>query len=206
MTNYSTTKACKCKHHIGDRERPLLEFMCNISKTYPTGVRNTCIECVKLQRRIDRVKHQDHIKQKLAEWRAANKDYTAAYGKQYRASSHGCAVRQQSYVKNRNQKRTYDKHRWKSDETVRARHAAICAKRRALLLKATPPWFYQEEEAVQRLYAECANVSATTGVEHQVDHMVPVQSEIVCGLHCLANLQIITATENQSKGNRWSSD
>lgn len=200
--NYYTTKPCTCKHHVGDRDRPMSEFICNISKTYPSGVRNACIECVKLQRRMDRVKHQDHIKQKLAEWRADNKEYAVVYGKQYRASEHGQSVRHKSYVKNRKQKRSYDKRRWKSDEAVRARHAAVCAKRRALLSRATPPWFLEEEMAVQQLYAECASMSATSGVEHQVDHVIPIQSKIVCGLHCLANLRIITAAENQSKGNR----
>ncbi len=45
--------------------------------------------------------------------------------------------------------------------------------------------------------------SKPTGVKWHVDHVVPINSPIVCGLHCATNIQLLTARENVSKGNRW---
>lgn len=37
----------------------------------------------------------------------------------------------------------------------------------------------------------------------EVDHIVPITSNIVCGLHCIDNFQMLTRQENASKGNRF---
>ena len=36
----------------------------------------------------------------------------------------------------------------------------------------------------------------------EVDHIIPVKGESVCGLHTPANLQVILRTENRRKGNK----
>ena len=50
---------------------------------------------------------------------------------------------------------------------------------------------------VARIYKKAHELGA------QVDHIVPLQSDIVCGLHCICNMQILSKKENASKGNRW---
>lgn len=42
-----------------------------------------------------------------------------------------------------------------------------------------------------------------TGIKHDVDHVVPLRSKLVCGLHNEFNLAVIPASENRSKGNRY---
>lgn len=74
------------------------------------------------------------------------------------------------------------------------------ANRRAAKLQATPKW--ASEALILAIYEECQLLSEETGIPHHVDHAVPLISDIVCGLHCEDNLQILPALDNLSKGNR----
>ena len=61
----------------------------------------------------------------------------------------------------------------------------------------------------QRADAERSSVTLGKVLENiqkqkdEVDHVVPLQSKFVCGLHCEANLQVITKSKNASKCNRF---
>jgi hypothetical protein len=77
---------------------------------------------------------------------------------------------------------------------------AIKAKRRATKQQATPAWV--DLEAIKEMY-QLAAIFNSTGINLQVDHIVPLQSDRVCGLHCEANLQLLPASDNIKKGNRY---
>lgn len=46
-------------------------------------------------------------------------------------------------------------------------------------------------------------MTASTGVQHSVDHIVPLIHPLVCGLHCEDNLESITLAANIQKSNNW---
>lgn len=77
---------------------------------------------------------------------------------------------------------------------------AKAAARRFSKAKATPSWV--NVDAVLEVYAQCRALSSETGVRHHVDHIVPLRSKLVCGLHCEANLQVLPKSENLKKCNR----
>jgi hypothetical protein len=71
------------------------------------------------------------------------------------------------------------------------------AKRRAIKLKATPNW--ADLVAIKEIYRTCPE-------GYHVDHIVPLQGKLVCGLHCEFNLQYLSATENRCKANKFEID
>jgi hypothetical protein len=88
---------------------------------------------------------------------------------------------------------------WKKSNP--ARHAANESRRRARKFAATPAW--ANKRLIDNIFLEAKRITVATGVEHHVDHIVPLRSQIVCGLHVESNLRIIPATENIAKLNRY---
>jgi hypothetical protein len=70
-------------------------------------------------------------------------------------------------------------------------------------LNAMPVW--ADALLIQQFYDCCTahNKQMTTGVRWHVDHIVPLQSPLVCGLHTHDNLRVVTGSANLSKSNRY---
>ena len=60
--------------------------------------------------------------------------------------------------------------------------------------RSRPSW--ANLQAIMDFYAICPE-------GYEVDHVIPLAGELVCGLHVVENLQYLTPTANRSKGNRF---
>lgn len=161
-------------------------------KTKPGGFAYTCKDCgreqdIKRRRRYDE-NNPTH-----------RKEYDRKYYKRNKTKikKRTALWFENNYVKKRQHDKVYGK-KWRQENVSKRR--AYDAKRRATLLQATPKWF--EKEIVDSIYEECHLIEICLGVKYEVDHIVPLISEVVCGLHCKDNLQIITKKENLQKLNK----
>ena len=69
------------------------------------------------------------------------------------------------------------------------------------LYKAWPDWCATHED-FKKIYNEAKRLREQ-GKSVHVDHIVPLRSEWVCGLHVPWNLQILTEMQNLAKSNNW---
>jgi len=56
---------------------------------------------------------------------------------------------------------------------------------------------------VKPIYEQAAVLTEVTGQRWEVDHIDPLQGDLVCGLHVAENLTAITRSENRAKKNRF---
>lgn len=74
-------------------------------------------------------------------------------------------------------------------------------KRRIAKRKRTPIW--SDKYEIEEIYQTAKRISLNTGIKHEVDHIIPLQGELVSGLHVPENLQIIPKRENRKKRNKY---
>jgi hypothetical protein len=128
--------------------------------------------------------------------RSCAKQYRIKY---YQDNKEEHRKKQQIWRENNQERNRYLKARHKREN--RGAYNAHSAKRRAQKLQATPAW--ADQDAIKAIYAEAQRLQETLGIEFHIDHIVPLQGELVCGLHVESNLQVIPAILNLKKSNKF---
>src|SRR3990167_8912755 len=137
-----------------------------------SGLQCWCKECQKIAGQNLVKKNPERQMDRTRRWRKANTEKHNAYG-----------------AKNR--------------KLYPAFHAARSMRQRAIKLRAIPSWanqFFIDEIydlAARRSAIKCGGIK-----KWDVDHIVPLKSPLICGLHVHNNLRVIPATDNYKKGNR----
>lgn len=147
-----------------------------------------CIACKKLTDAawLDRNREKKLAKQK--EWTAKNAE-------KHRANAR--AWRKANPERNREAYRAYQRKN-------AAKFRFYAQMRQAARKRAIPSWFDALDLFV---FEEASDLAArrgdATGFAWEIDHIVPLKSDRVCGLHCAANVSVIPASENARKHNRY---
>ena len=90
---------------------------------------------------------------------------------------------------------------WKTNNKTQIR--ADTKARRRKHREATPKWLSRKQRSeIRQIYQIAITMTQTTGEQYVVDHIVPLRSDHVCGLHVPWNLRVITQEENLKKSNK----
>ena len=200
-------KCSRCKD-----AKPTAEFY-RASAT-PDGFKYECKLCSNISTKKWVSANVDRMKVVSKAWKAANKEKVAASSKKSRlAHSEEHRARNRAWgIANRAKCIEHNK-QWVSknpEKVARAqrnwslahpeKRAAISAERRARKLKATPKWANQF--IIAEIYDLSKRRTKITGLKWNVDHIIPLQGKLVCGLHVPENMQVILAIENRKKSNK----
>ncbi|GGO96475.1 hypothetical protein [Stakelama pacifica] len=140
-------------------------------------------------------------RERNSEWARQNRERLTAKSAAWRASNLEKARETNRSFKRQNCARLRDEYSiWA--KANRGKRNAASAKYKASKLRATPPWANLSKIAA--IYERASAIQAATGQRMHVDHIVPLQHELVCGLHCETNLQILPGSLNEAKRNNWS--
>jgi hypothetical protein len=159
-------------------------------------------------------------------WKAANKEKMAEYEKKYKEKKgEALVIAQRARVakwRERNletvraaNKEQAAKKRAENPEKIKAAKKAYAqrkkdvinaavARRKAAKLKRTPKWLTKFDKLkIQCVYSIAAMLTRVNNELWHVDHIIPLQGDLVSGLHVPSNLQVMRGVENVRKHKKF---
>lgn len=150
---------------------------------YYTANSEKIINRTKKYQQDNRELHRDRYRETKKIWAKNNSDKIEQYRKKHSGSEIHKLARSAWLKRNRDKGRHY------------------LAKYRAAKLQQTPSW--ANEQLIAAYYKEARRLEELTGIKFHVDHIIPLQGELVSGLHVESNLQLLMAHENMGKSNKF---
>ena len=174
-----------------------------------------CVRC-KVEKEDSEFKHlktrlnswcQCCCKEHKKEWYQKNKASELVKAKEYHHATYAekrehKVQKATEWVKNNPEK--YKINAKKCYEKTKSKKMAYAGMRRALARNAVPSWFDSVKQSIDGIYAMRDWMNLTMfGIKYEVDHIIPLKNNFVCGLHTPNNLQIISQFNNRSKQNKF---
>lgn len=199
-----------------DLEKPSSDYGKNRQKK--NGLMSRCRTCAYKRSTTWRKKNKKKDKENQRAYRKRRpdkfKEFYTSYYHNPKNKEQILKLRKESYLRRRDKilkqsKKYRDKNKEKINEgqrqyrlnnlgksSARARKYAL-QKQQAMLRCLSR----DQIKEIESFYIKAKELSINTGIDHQVDHIIPLRGKEVCGLHVPWNLQILTAEENRKKGN-----
>ena len=157
-------------------------------------VAGACVECAREDAKASNSKRaryfreysaRPEVKERQHEWYLRNREVVIA----------------RANTTPKTKKREYQE-AWKRKNVDAVR--ADTKSRRRKHRQATPHWLTPaQKREIRELYRIAIHTTKITGEQYVVDHIVPLRSSTVCGLHVPWNLRVITRSENLAKSNSY---
>ena len=151
--------------------------------------KGSCVECVR----------EDWTKDNANRGKKPKSEASKAAGKRYYEKNKE-AVKARANARSKDEINQYrKKHKEKNPDYYKA----LTSVRKRRHRDATPKWITTGHKlAMRQLYLQAMELTKLTGERYVVDHIVPLISDAVCGLHVPWNLRVITQEENLRKSNK----
>ena len=151
--------------------------------------KGACVECMKEDWAVDNEKRKSKPKSEAAK----------AAGKRYYERNKEAVIARSAARPPEEKRRARADYKDRNVDVVRADTSVRKRRHR----EATPKWLTPEQRlAMRQLYIQARKLTEVTGERYVVDHIVPLRSHEVCGLHVPWNLRVITQEENLKKSNK----
>lgn len=164
------------------------------------GYAHACKDCCKARANKWYYENKERALETHKNWRENNKERKAATDAAWaKANRDKCNAATKRWA-DANPEKIKEKNKLWSQANKGKRNATT-RKYQAAKLQRTPSW--ANLDRIEGIYKLAAYLSEEYNVSIHVDHEIPLQGALVSGLHVEDNLQLMYASDNQSKSNSF---
>ncbi len=151
--------------------------------------KGSCVDCMREDWALDNKKRSEKPKSEAS--KAAGRRYYEKNKEAVKARANARPIEERKRHKTAYKEKNPDLYK------------ALTSVRKRRHRKASPRWLTKEQKlAIRQLYLQAMELTNLTGERYVVDHIIPLISDEVCGLHVPWNLRVITQEENLRKSNK----